>query len=313
MTQAAPVSPVRADRTLHGASVALALAIALAVGFAGCSSAPAEQRNAMQISSLATSQSAARALSRGDLAQARALYERALASADAVEDFALAGALLNNLALVHQRSAERDSGAARARELMLAHGRVDRLLGAPQRYGPALHAAAAARKAMLHLDAGEADAATRWADTAASSCAAPCAHAATLALLRAQIAWLRGDATGALGHAEAAVAAATAQPHDTERANALRQRGRAASRLGQAAQAAADLAQALAIDHRLGLPERIALDLVWAGDVEHRRGDAAAAREFYERALVVYQAAGLTALADRVRERLASGTAVNKP
>jgi tetratricopeptide (TPR) repeat protein len=309
MTRRARVNPVRAEHATHAVAVALATALVVA----GCSSTPAVQRNAQQQSALSTSQSAARALARGDLAQARTLYERALASADAVEDFALAGALLNNLALVHQRSAERESGAARARELAQAHDRVDRVLGAPQRYGPALHAAAAARKAMLHLDAAEADAAARWAEAASSSCAAPCTHAATLALLRAQLDWQRDDAAGALRHAELALAAATAQQQTAEQANALRHRGRAAGRLGQAAQAAADLAQALAIDRQLGHPERIALDLVWAGDVEHRRGDTAAAREFYERALVVYQAAGLTALAGRVRERLAPGTGLSKP
>lgn len=311
MTQRARVNPVHAERGAR--AVCAGAIVALAFVAAGCGGAPPVQRNALQQSALSTAQSAARSLGRGDLAQARTLYERALASADAVEDFALAGALLNNLALVHQRNAERESGAARARELAAAHGHLDRVLGAPQRYGPELHAAAAVRKAMLHLDAAEDGAAARWADAAASSCATPCVHAATLALLRAQLAWQRGDTAVALALSEQALAAASAQQQSAEQANALRHRGRAASRLGNAAQAAADLAQALAIDQQLGLPERIALDLVWAGDAEHRRGAAAAAREFYERALVVYQAAGLTALAERVRERLAPPGAVSRP
>lgn len=246
------------------------------------------------------------------MAQARTLYERALASAEAVEDFELSGSLLVNLALVHQRAAERESAApARAREIAAAHARLDRITAAPQRYGSALHAAAALRKALLHLDSGETAAAARWADAAEAACAAPCPHTPSLALVRAQLAWQADDAAAALRHAERALAAAgSGEPNAAEQANALRHRGRAASRLGQAAQAASDLAQALAIDQRLGLPDRIALDLTWAGDAALRRGEAAAAREFYERALVVAQAAGLTASVDRLRERLGS---VNKP
>lgn len=279
--------------------------VASALLLGACSSAPPVQRNALQASAQATSQSAARALARGDLVQARQLYERALASADAVEDFPLAGALLVNLALVHQRQAERAADAAsRARELASAQARVDRVIAAPQRYGNGLASAAALRRAMLHLDSGDAGMATEWAGRAEAGCSAPCEHTATLAVLQSQLAWQRGDATLSANQAERAISAALAMAQSNEQANALRLRGRALAQLGRANEAAADLAQALVIDQRLGLPERIAIDLLWAGDIERGRGQAAAAREFYERALVVYQAASSSRGAAEVQQRL---------
>ena len=71
-----------------------------------------------------------------------------------------------------------------------------------------------------------------------------------------------------------------------------------------------ELAARHLLHHLAGLEEAVH-QLVDVADVAARPlGDAAAAREFYERALVVYQAAGLTALAERVRERLAPGGAL---
>jgi tetratricopeptide (TPR) repeat protein len=268
--------------------------LALTLFFSGCTSAPEVQRNTLQTAALSSSQAAARALARNDLAQARQLYERALASADAVEDFLLSGALQVNLAWVHQRQG--DAAAAQAR--------LERVLAAPQRYGPSLTSAAATRRALLHLDAGNLSAAAEWAQRAQAACVSPCEQAAALATLQAQMAWQRQDATATVRLAETALAAALASNQANEQANALRLRGRARAELGATAEAAADLAQALAIDQRLGLPERIALGLAWAGDVEHRRGQRAAARDFYERALVVYQAAGLSAAAEKLRVRL---------
>ena len=123
-------------------------------------------------------------------------------------------------------------------------------------------------------------------------------------------AWQRGDAAASARHAEQGLALATQLAQGNEQANALRLLGRARGQAGQHAQAAADLAQALAIDQRLGLPERVALDLQFAGEVELQRRQPAAAREFFERALVVYQTIGAGRAADALRARLAD---LNKP
>lgn len=265
------------------------------LALAGCASAPQPSNPARQVA-INLSQVAARALARGDLATARGQYESALAAAESVEDFALAGATLLNLALVQSRSA--DLGGA--------HARLDRLLAAPQRFGAALHAAAAARKALLLLDQPDLDAASTWASTALATCPAPCEWAAALANLRAHVALQRGDATTALAQALQAGERAQAAGQTAEQANALRLQGRARTRSGQADAAAAALAGALVLDQRLGLSERVALDLIFAGENELSRAQTAAAREFFDRAATVYQAAGRRQAADAVRARMAA-------
>ena len=261
----------------------------------GCGTAPLPLNPAQQ-SAVVASQSAARSLARGDLSQARAQYERALATAESVEDFALAGTTLLNLALLHGRMGELAAG----------HARVDRILAAPQRYGAALQAQAATRKSLLYIDVPDLEAALIWADKAQAACAAPCELSAVLSNLRAHVALQRGDFPQAAQWATRAAALGVQSGQAAEQANALRLQGRAQSRLGQTADAAVALALALAIDQRLGLPERVALDLLYAGENEQRRAQTAVARDYFERALVVYQAAGLPLAAEAVRARIAA-------
>ena len=198
-----------------------AVAAALCLVLAGCSTPP-PARNTAQQASATHSQGAARALAAGELEQSLTLYTRALAAAESVEDFELSGAALLNLALVH----------ARRGEVALAHGRLARIMAAPQRFGAPLQARAGARKALLHLDANELDAALQAADAAQAACVAPCDVAAVLANVRAHTALLRGDGATAATEAQRAVTLATEQP--AELANAQRQLGRARLQQGQA-------------------------------------------------------------------------------
>jgi len=282
------VARTRARRAI--AAVACTLALLLAA----CGSTPPPPQNPTQQSAATLAQAAARAWARHDAAQARALYERALAAAESVEDFDLAGTMLLNLALVQGASGD----------LAGAQARVDRIVNAPQRYGAALVARASTRKALLYLDVPDDSAALIWADRAQAACASPCALDATLSNLRAHVALNRGDSNGAVQWATRATTQAGEQT--AEQANALRLLGRARTKLGQGDAAATALAQALAIDRKLGLSDRVALDLVDAADNEAARGQAAAAREFYERAIDVYTAAGNAKAADGVRQRMAA-------
>ena len=59
------------------------------------------------------------------------------------------------------------------------------------------------------------------------------------------------------------------------------------------------------IDRRLGQPDRVALDLLLAAEVEDRRGRFEAATDLLQRALAVYSASGDARQADAVRQRLA--------
>jgi tetratricopeptide (TPR) repeat protein len=280
--------------SLVGRALLAALCAALV---AACgSSTPARAPNTAHEAALASSQRAARALQRGDAAAALALYEQALSAADSVEDFDTSGATLLNLSLVH----------ARLGQVREAHQRVDRILQAQGRYTGALQSQAATRKALLYLDAPDLQSALTWVDRAQAACTEPCALAAVLADIRAHVALERGDAAGAAAQATRAAALAVAPEQQAEQANAQRLLGRAQAKLGDRNAAAAALRRALDIDRSLGLPDRIALDLLYAGDNAAQGGQAAEAREFFERALRVSEAAGLSRTVDVVKARLKS-------
>lgn len=261
------------------------------LALAGCGSPPKPQsppQAAVQAAQLAGQ----RALARGDLAGAQAAFGRALVAAESVEDFEGIATARLNLAAVHAR-------AGRPAE---AEAEIDHVLDTAQRTPVPLLQQAAARKALVALDAGRNADALAWADRAQEGCAAPCAVAPAMDNVRAAVALQQGDAARAAGLAARAAAAATGAEH----ANALRLQGRALTKAGDTSGAAALLAQALAEDRALGLPERIALDLIHAAENEERRGQIAASRDFYERALQVSRAAGLATLAERAAARLAA-------
>ncbi len=297
----APRSPSRRKnpRVRVLAAVA-ALATAL---LAACSSPPPRPPSAAQASAQAHHLTGARALRRGDLNAALAAYGDALAASDSVEDFEGSATALLNLALVHARLGQLDA----------AHARVDRILTAPQRYSDAQRGQAATRKAMLYLDTKSYGMALQWADQARGVCGDPCLLAPTLANLRAFVALERGEFERAADQARRAAALAAALGQPTEHANALRLLGRANTRTGKTEDAAQALAQALQMDRELGLPERIALDLMHAGENEERRAQPAAARDFYERALNVASAAGITPLVTSLRARLGRGEGPSGP
>lgn len=79
----------------------------------------------------------------------------------------------------------------------------------------------------------------------------------------------------------------------------------------QATQVVAALARPLVVDRRLGLPDRVALDLLVAADSEDQRGQPAAASDLLGRALAVYTAIGDARNAEAVRHRLAARPAAN--
>lgn len=271
------------------------LALALALLLSACSSPPQRPPSAAQAQAAASSERATQAAQRGDWRQAEQQYQVALQAAVALQDPARTGAALLGLA----------QASARQGDLAAAHGHLDRLLADPSGIDPGQRASAAARKALLALDQGPPADARRWIEQAERDCAAPCALAPLLGNLRAHLALAQGDAVDATAHAQAAGAAAAAAGQAGEQAAALRLQARAAGQLGLHGQAAEALARALQIDRQLGQPDRIALDLTLAGEAEDRRGQAAAATVFYQRALAVYGAIGDTAQAALLRQRLA--------
>jgi len=275
-------------------SLGAALVACLLAG--GCSSPASRAPSPVLEAARSQNQAGTRALEAGNSAGALALYRSSLAGAESIEEFDLAGANLLNIALAH----------AQLSQWSEAHAAVDKVIAAPRYYGQDNAARAAARKALIHLDQGDAQAALRWADTAERGCAAPCAFTATLENLRAHLALEQSQTDAAIRHASRAVDLATPPTMEAERASAWRLLGRAYTRAGRSAEAAQMLANALELDRRLGLTARIALDLVYSGDNQARNGDSALARELYERAVTVYVAAGNTKGADLARLRLAA-------
>ncbi len=271
------------------------LAFGLALGLTACG-ATSRPLNPPQTALQAAQLAGGRALARNDFVAALAAYQQALAAAESVEDFEGTATARLNLAAVWARLARPDE----------AEAQLDRLLAAPQRYPAALLQQAAARKALASFDSARDADALAWADRAQAGCAAPCAVAAAMDNLRAALALQQGDAAQALLLARRAATQAMSSELRAEHANALRLQGRALTMNKDTTAAAAVLAQALDEDRALGLPERIALDLMHAAQNEEQRGQVGAARAFYERALQVSRAAGLTVLAERLAARLAA-------
>jgi tetratricopeptide (TPR) repeat protein len=263
----------------------VALAVCLAQGLAACGSAPpapsdVEVRRERLVD---LNDRAQRAVSRGELKRASALYREALRVAESFEDFRSIGVNALNLAAVHQALDEPEQ-AQRA---------LDRVLAATARFDAPIIAEAAGRKSSLALQAGDFGTAEQWLARAEKECRPPqCRIQGALLNLRAQLVLERGGAGEARGLAAKALAASRAEGNREEEANALRIDGRAASRQGDPSQAVASLTRALEIDKQLTLPRKIALDLLALAEIELARGMRDPARDYAQRALDVSRAAG---------------------
>ncbi|HEY6281106.1 MAG TPA: tetratricopeptide repeat protein [Burkholderiales bacterium] len=246
-----------------------------------CAAAPLPEPARTQRQAIALNQSARVAFERGDLVRARQLYEQALAADTSIEN--ADGIAMNALSLAHvnQLLGEPD----------VAQRYLDRLL---EDTAPPIprgrKAEAAARKAQLSLDAGDAAAADRWADTGLTLCAGACSEQAALLNLRARAALARADNSAAIEWATRALSAATDERGRTERANALRVIGEARLVLGEQRAATQPLEQALALDQALGLPQRIYSDLMLLGRAHAELGEREAARGYFRRSLAVANA-----------------------
>ena len=263
----------------------IALLLCLAHGLAACGSAPPAQSDAdtRRERLVDLNDRAQRAVARGDLRRAAALYREALRVAESFEDFRSIGVNALNLAAVHQALGEPEA----------AHHALERVLAAPARFEEPLVAQAAGLKSSLALQARELGAAEDWLKRAEGECKSPaCRIQTALLILRAQLALERGATGESRSQAARALAASRAENSREEEANALRVDGRAAAAQGGHAEAVALLNQALAIDKQLALPYKIGLDLMALAETELMRGERQPARDYAQRALDVSRAAG---------------------
>lgn len=277
--------------SLDRAGAALLLTLLLCA----CATQREQPLSSAQQHALTFNQRASQAFERGEYRDAARLYSAALTLAESMEDTDAIAANLSNLALVHQR----------LREFAVAQKHLDRLLAHDPPPTPDWQARAAARKALIYLDTGDTVAARHWADTANAMCRTTgCTSAATIINLRAVVAFAGGDFALAAELAQQGIGANSAPHQATELANAWRTLGRADMALSNPARAAKALARALALDKQLGLPDRVALDLTYAGDNEALRGEARAAEAFFRRAESAYRAAGNMEAARRLETRI---------
>jgi tetratricopeptide (TPR) repeat protein len=276
---------LKARATGSARAARVALLVCLAHGLAACGSAPPAQSDVevKRERLVDLNDRAQRAVGRGELRRAAALYREALRVAESFEDFRSIGVNALNLAAVHQALDEPEP-AQRA---------LERVIATPARFEAPVVAEAAGRKSSLALQARELGAAEDWLARAEKECRPPqCRIQSALLNLRAQLVLERGGAGEARGLAAKALAASRAESNREEEANALRTEGRATARQGDASQAHALLARALEIDKQLTLPRKIALDLLALAEIELARGMRDSARDYAQRALDVSRASG---------------------
>ena len=256
----------------------------LALVLAACGSAPPQSDADLRRERMIELNDRARgAIGRGELRRAVVYYREALRLAESIEDFRTIGLNSVNLAAVHQALGE----------LEPANRALERVLGAPSRFDPAVIGEAEGRRSYLALQAGQLDVAEEWLQRSERNCQPPgCRRDTALVSLRALLTLERGGAGEARKLAARALAASRAQGNREEEANALRIDGRAAAAMGERAAATVALNQALAIDKQLALPHKIGLDLLALAEAELAGGGRESARDYANRALDVSRATG---------------------
>lgn len=218
-------------------------------------------------------QRAQRAFQRGEYQAAAELYEQALRLDVAIENES--GIAINTLNLARVNSV--------IGKPIVAQRLLDQLLeDKALQHSPAHLAEAAIQKALLRLQENDTAGATQWADRAAALCAQDCRIGGVIDNVRAGIALRQQDAGTALRFGERAIAANSDVP--LEHANALRLTA-AARLLNGEAEAALQLVEtALAIDKKLGLPEKIRQDLLLAAQAHDKLGHTEQAAQCRDRA-----------------------------
>ena len=261
---------------LSARRVGLALSCSLGMLLlAGCAGAPKEPQSARLAQAADYNRRGEAALKQGDQRKALALYEAALRADLSVEN--LDGVAINsiNLARVHQLLGEN----------VLAHQRLDAMLGGGERFSSEYIAAARLRKAMLYQAAGDLNEAASWAAQTADLCKdSACAWQGTLLNLRARLTLASGDVVEASVLAGQAIAVNRGRGAGEETANSLRLQAEVRIRQKEFAAALAPLDEALVLDKALGLPERIEQDLQHLAEAHAGLGHVDEARVFHTRA-----------------------------
>ncbi len=220
-------------------------------------------------------QRAQRAYQRGEYETASGLYEHALRLDSAIEN--VEGIALNTLNLAKVNRALGKSDVAQLYLDRLLH---DRALTYPVEQ----MSAAAAQYGLLRLQAGDIAAANTWAEQAVAYCGSQCNQGGVIANLRANIAVQANDAERAWYWSARALSANKAEG-GIEYANALRLAAQSRLLKLEAGEAVPLLEEALGIDKKQGLPEKIRMDLLLLAQAQEALGRADLAAPLRERAV----------------------------
>jgi tetratricopeptide (TPR) repeat protein len=178
----------------------------------------------------------------------------------------------------------------------LAMGRVQTALSrASEIDEPSVRVEAHMLRAQIHLSMGQWEQARSTLSQLALSCPGACPYAASVGLLHARLALGLGQWHDAANQARAVIPLLHLRQEDVEQANAWRLLASAQRRQGETAAALESAKAALALDRKLALPEKIVRDWMLIGDI-HGTTYPSQARESYQRALTVAQAARIESL-----------------
>lgn len=258
----------------------------LLVMLAGCASHPPDKRSVRQIEAAEFAAKGEQAYFAGRLEQARRHYEQALRLNTGIENGDGIAWNLLSLAQIHAALGEYQEAEAGLREVSDNGNRL---------FEKNVRAEAAARRAQLALRLKQPERADELAGQAQALCAeAECAIGAAIANLRARAALSQGDLQVGANLAREAESLAEKAKQDAELANARRLQGEARTRLGAPAEALPLLESALAIDKRLGKPDKIAEDLELLAEAASLLGRHDEAQAWRARAEAVRSASGKT-------------------
>ncbi len=226
------------------------------------------------------------AYERGDMALAMKLSSEALRLSRSVEDTEGTAMNLLNIAAIYRVRQDRAAAHEALGELFNPAG------PAGVKYPDRLLARGGMLKALLYIDEGVLNEASKWADKAVLLCKeSGCNAMAGIYNLKGRVLLLRDDVSGAREYAQRGLRAGGGK--SAESANALRLLGDSFLALKDYQRAESMYQDALEMDKHLGLPSKIAQDLKGMAEASIGAGRVDKARQYLLRALDVSKSASV--------------------
>ena len=273
--------------TAMNKNVLIALAGFVLLTACGGGQAPAQVVSGQVDHSTSYNVKARAAFKRGDWALAMKFSSEALRLSRSVEDIVGTATNLVNIAAIYRARGDSDSAHETLRELFNPVG---------IEYPEGMMVRGAMLKALLYIDSGDLGAASKWADKAEALCkSSRCQSISGVYNLKGRVLLLRDKVTESLKYAQKGFSSGGGSGGGSESGNSLRLMADAYMVLKEHAQAEKFYGQALELDKKLGLPSKIALDLLGMGNASIGAGNHEKARQYLLRALDVSKSSSVRA------------------